>query len=70
LRKNQSIQKLSFMEISLFKSLRLYFEKHGDRIFIGSMLTLVMIVAFAFKKPDQRKIQNDKNFTSIELVKK
>jgi hypothetical protein len=44
-------------------------EKHADRLFIISMLTLVMIVAFAFKKPNNHKIETGASLsTSLSSV--
>jgi len=66
LRRNQIKLKSYIMKKTVFSDLYKYIEKHGDRIFILSMLTLVMVVAFAFKKPNQRKVGDDRNFSSVE----
>lgn len=41
-------------------------EQYGDRIFIISLLTMVMVVALAFKKPAGDKTQEDRNYSSVE----
>ncbi|MCF0055812.1 hypothetical protein [Dyadobacter sp. CY356] len=41
-------------------------EQYQDRIFIISLLTMVMIVALVFKKPVTSKLQEDRSFSSVE----
>lgn len=41
-------------------------ERYQDRIFIISLLTMVMIVALVFKKPVNNKVQDDRSFSSVE----
>lgn len=41
-------------------------EQYGDRIFIISLLTMVMVVALVFKKPVGSKVQEDRSFSSVE----
>jgi hypothetical protein len=40
-------------------------EQYRDRIFIISLLTMVMVVALAFKKPNT-KMQGDSSYSSVE----
>ena len=54
------------MRKAIFNDIYKTVEQHGDRIFIISMLTLVMVVAFAFKKPNSRKIGDDRNYSNVE----
>ncbi|SEJ00021.1 hypothetical protein SAMN04487995_2963 [Dyadobacter koreensis] len=68
LQRNQIKLKSEVMKKTVFNDLYNYIEKHGDRIFIISMLTLVMVVAFAFKKPNPRKIGDDRNFSNVEYA--
>jgi hypothetical protein len=41
-------------------------EQYGDRIFIISLLTMVMIVALAFKKPSVDKGQENRSYSNVE----
>ncbi|MEO6686928.1 MAG: hypothetical protein ABIN24_13235 [Dyadobacter sp.] len=41
-------------------------EQNRDKIFIISLLTMVMIVALVFKKPVNNKVQEDRSFSSVE----
>lgn len=41
-------------------------ERYQDRIFIISLLTMVMVVALVFKKPVNNKVQEDRSFSSVE----
>jgi len=41
-------------------------EQYGDRIFIISLLTMVMIVALAFKKPVVDKGQENRSYSNAE----
>jgi len=54
------------MSKTIFNDLYSKLEKHGDRLFIVSMLTLVMIVAFAFKKPANNKLAEARSSSNVE----
>lgn len=57
------------MTKTIFNDMYKTIEKHADRLFIISMLTLVMIVAFAFKKPNNQKIETGASLsTSLSSV--
>ncbi|MCF2444131.1 hypothetical protein L0657_09195 [Dyadobacter sp. CY345] len=57
------------MRKSVFNDIYTYTKKNGDRVFMISMLTVVMIVVLAFKKPEQRNSGEDRNFSNVELKK-
>lgn len=61
--------KLELMMKSVFNDIYTYTKKNGDSVFMISMLTVVMIVVFAFKKPNQRNMGEERNFSNVELKK-
>jgi hypothetical protein len=52
----------NFTLMNMYKKI----EQYGDRIFIISLLTMVMVVALSFKKPAGNKIQEDRSYSSVE----
>lgn len=54
------------MAKTIFNDMYKTIERHGDKLFIISMLTLVMIVAFAFKKPNNYKVENGAGYSNVD----